>query len=142
MRLHRSLTVILWLVVVAIMAQAMLAGSGLFGSPQLFELHGWIGSGVLVLAAVAALLALVTRQGMTVTLGAVILAAASISQIGMGYAGRRSGMTQLSALHVPLGVAMLGLAVAVAVLVTVQRRAHTRVDDPEDVRGAGEVQVD
>lgn len=128
MRTHRSLTVVLWLVVAAIMAQAMLAGSGLFGSPQLFELHGWIGSGVLGLAAIAAVLAFVARQGMMVTFGSVILAAASVSQIGMGYAGRRSGVTQLSALHVPLGVAMLGLAVAVAVLVTVQLRGRARAD--------------
>lgn len=128
MRSHRSLAVVLWLVVVAIMAQAMLAGSGLFGSPHLFELHGWIGSGVLVLAAIASILAFVARQGILVTFGSVILAAASVSQIGMGYAGRRSGVTQLSALHVPLGVAMLGLAVAVAVLATVQLRGRTRAD--------------
>ena len=122
MRAQRTLAVVLWLIVVAILAQAMLAGSGLFASPQLFDLHGWIGSGVFVLAALGALLAFVARQGAGVTFGTVILAAASVSQIGMGYAGRRGGLAHLSAWHVPLGVAMLGLAVAVAVLVTVQLR--------------------
>lgn len=120
MQLQRPLAITLWVVVAAIMAQAMLAGSGLFGSPQLFELHGWIGSGVMVLAAIAVLLAFLSRQGALVTFGTVILAAATVSQIGMGYAGRRGGMPELSAWHVPLGVAMLGLAVAVAVLVSVR----------------------
>lgn len=122
MRPRRLLATTLWLTVAAIMTQAILAGSGLFGSPDLFELHGWIGSGVLVLAAVATLLAFIGRQGAVVTFGSVILAAASISQIGMGYAGRRGGNVTLSALHVPLGVAMLGLAVAIAVLATLQAR--------------------
>lgn len=120
MRARRSLTLVLWLIVVAILVQAMLAGTGLFGSPQVFELHGWIGSGVFVLAALAALLAFVARQGAIVTFGTVILAASAVSQIGLGYAGRRGGLPNLSAWHVPLGVAMLGLAVAVAVLVTVR----------------------
>ncbi len=120
MQLQRPLAITLWVVVAAIMAQAMLAGSGLFGSPHLFELHGWIGSGVMVLAAIAVLLAFLSRQGALVTFGTVILAAATVSQIGMGYAGRRGGMPELSAWHVPLGVAMLGLAVAVAVLVSVR----------------------
>jgi hypothetical protein len=122
MHAARLLAATLWLTVAAIMVQAVLAGSGLFGSPGLFELHGWIGSGVLVLAAVASLLAFVARQGAVVTFGSVILAAASISQIGMGYAGRRGGNVDLSAIHVPVGVAMLGLAVAIAVLATVEAR--------------------
>ena len=122
MRADRWLATTLWVVVAAMLVQAMLAGSGLFGSPDLFELHGWIGSGVMALSAIAAVLAFASRQGAVVTFGSVILTAASISQIGMGYAGRRGGMPELSAWHVPLGVAMLGLAVAVAVLATLRAR--------------------
>lgn len=125
MRLQRPLAIILWIVVAAILVQAMLAGSGLFGSPELFELHGWIGAGVIALSGLAALIALFSRQGAVVTFGTIILAGASVMQIGMGYAGRRSGITVLSEWHVPLGVAMLGLAVAVAVLVTVGARARS-----------------
>lgn len=129
MRAQRLLVILLWMVVAAILTQAMLAGSGLFGSPELFELHGWIGSGVLLFSAVAVLLAFVAREGAVVTFGAVILAAAAVSQIGMGYAGRHSGITLLSAWHVPLGVAMLGLAVAIAVVTTLHLRQRTRTED-------------
>ncbi len=125
MQPRRLLAVTLWIVVAAILLQAWLAGSGLFGTPELFELHGWIGSGVLLLSALAVVLSFVAREGALVTFGTVILAAGAMSQIGMGYAGRRTGLTALSALHVPLGVALLGLAVALAVLTTIRRAPAT-----------------
>jgi len=118
MTARRWLALTLWVVVAAILAQAVLAGSGMFGSPGLFELHGWIGNGVLVVAAAAVVLGLVARGGPLLFFGNVVLTAGLVSQIGMGYAGRRTGLTHISALHVPLGVALLGLAVALAVLAT------------------------
>ena len=135
MTARRWLAGTLWVAVAAILAQAVLAGSGLYGSPHLFELHGWIGSGVLVVAGIAVLLGLVARAGPLLFFGNVLLAAGLVSQIGMGYAGRRTGMTHMSALHVPLGVALLGLAVALAVLATVpltqlREAGASRADDP------------
>lgn len=129
------LALTLWVVVGAILAQAVLAGSGLFGSPRLFELHGWIGNGVLVVAAAAVVLGLVARGGPLLFFGNVVLTAGLISQIGMGYAGRRAGLTHISALHVPLGVALLGLAVALAVLATLPPRQQ-REDDATDASAA------
>lgn len=132
MTARRWLAITLWVAVAAILAQAMLAGSGLYGSPHLFELHGWIGSGVLVVSGLAVVLGLVARAGPLLFLGNVVLTAGLVSQIGMGYAGRRAGLTHISALHVPLGVALLGLAVALAVLATLppRRRSGSGSADP------------
>jgi hypothetical protein len=49
-----------------------------------------------------------------------------IGQTGLGYAGRRSGIALASSVHIPLGVALLGLTVAVAVLATVRVAAAPR----------------
>ena len=62
-------------------------------------------------------LALVTRLALWARATAMLLVVGSFLQIGLGYAGHRGGLAVASAVHVPLGVALLGMAVAVAVTV-------------------------
>jgi hypothetical protein len=118
--LGRVLPPLAWLVPLGILVQAALAGQAWFVSPSLFGLHGRIGHGVLLLAVVTAIVAWLAR---TSTPAAVLASAAVlglVAQTGLGYAGHRSAVAVASSLHVPLGVALLGLSVAVAVLVTVR----------------------
>ncbi|MCC5948659.1 MAG: hypothetical protein JJT89_09410 [Nitriliruptoraceae bacterium] len=113
-----------WVVVLGVMAQAVLAGQGWFGGQQaLFGLHGGIGHGVLLVAAVLALACWVLPGARVAAVLATLNVVALLGQTGLGYAGRRGGVGLASSLHVPLGVAILGAAVAVAVLLTVRDRA-------------------
>jgi hypothetical protein len=116
--LGRSLVAIAWLVAVAILVQAVLAGRGWFIEPELFDLHGVLGNATFLLAVVATALAWITRASRTSLLLTSLLVLGLIGQIGLGYAGRRSGIAEASAMHVPLGVALLGLSVAAAMLVS------------------------
>lgn len=121
----RVLPALAWLVPVGVLVQAGLAGQALFGSPDLFTLHGTIGSGVLLLSLATAALAWLVRVP---RLGAVLASlgfVALIGQTGLGYAGRRGGLAAASALHVPLGAAVLALTVAAALVIAMRSRATT-----------------
>ena len=118
--LSRVLVPLAWLVPAGIIAQAVLAGQAIFVSPSLFVLHGGLGHGVLLLAVVTAALAWIARRGAAAWVATAVVVAL-IVQIGLGYTGHRSGVTAASAWHVPLGVALLGASVAVAMLVTLRR---------------------
>jgi hypothetical protein len=115
----RILLVTAWLVPLGVLVQAALAGQALFISPALFGLHGGIGHGVLVLAVLTAGLAWWVRSSRPAAIAASLAVLALIGQTGLGYVGHRGRVALASSLHVPLGVAILGLSVAVAVLVTV-----------------------
>ncbi|MFA9445303.1 DUF6220 domain-containing protein [Egicoccus sp. AB-alg6-2] len=115
--------VVAWLVAAGILAQAVLAGQGLFVDGALFGLHGGIGHGVLLLSVVLVALVLLTGTTRTTLVLAVLLVLGLIGQTGLGYAGRRSGIAFASSLHVPLGVTLLGVSVAIAVLVGPRPRA-------------------
>lgn len=120
---RRLLLTFAWLVPLGVLAQAALAGQALFVSPSLFTLHGGLGHGVLGLAILTAALAWAAR---TSRLGAALASLAVlglIGQTGLGYVGRRTGVALASALHVPLGVALLGLTVATALLLTLRLRS-------------------
>jgi hypothetical protein len=117
----RGLRILAWLLVTVMMAQAALAGPAWFQEPSLFELHGWLGTLTLVLAAVAAVVAFIGRQPGWVFLVTAALFVGSFAQIGLGYAGRRGGLAIASSIHVPLGVALLGLAVMLGVALAPRR---------------------
>ena len=130
----RFLTIIVWFIPVGILTQAVLAGRGLFLDPSLFGLHGGIGHGVLLLALTAATLTWAARLPRSVAVLASSTVVGLLAQTGLGYAGRRSALGAASALHVPLGVTLLGLSVVVALLVTQQTTVfmHRRADLGED----------
>jgi hypothetical protein len=116
------LTVTVWLVPAGVLVQAAIAGQALFVSPTLFGLHGGIGHGVLLLALLTAGLAWAVGPSRPAAMMAVVTVLALIGQTGLGYVGHRSRVTFASSLHIPLGVAILGLSVAVALLITMGRR--------------------
>lgn len=120
--LTRSMLVLAWLVPLGVMAQAVLAGRAWFGSPDLFGLHGGIGHGVLLLSVLLAVLAWLAGASRLTAVLASLSVIALVGQTGLGYAGRRGELAEASAAHVPLGVAVLGLTVAVAVLLSVRAR--------------------
>lgn len=113
-----------WLVVAGILAQAVLAGQGWFLDQSMFALHGGLGHGVLLLAVVAATLSWIAAPRWVAVLATVMLVGL-VGQTGLGYVGRRGGTALASAAHIPLGVALLGAAVAVALGATLARRGPT-----------------
>ena len=92
-----------WVVVVGILVQAVLAGQGLFQSAALFELHGFLGSAVLLVSAGAAVLSFLARSPLWLRLASLAVTGGLFVQTGLGYAGRRSGVAAASMVHVPLG---------------------------------------
>jgi len=128
--LKRWLVPVAWLVPIGIFVQAVLAGRGWFVDPALFDVHGALGNALLPIAVAAAALIWISRVPRTTVLLASLTAFGMIGQIGLGYAGRRSGAVEASAAHVPLGVALLGLSVAVALLVS-----RHQTPDPDGPRG-------
>ena len=121
-RWARPLRTTAWTVVIFILVQAALAGPATFLAAGLFELHGWIGTGTLLVAGVMLVLTVLDHESTPVRLGALVIAGGLVAQIGLGYSGRRGGLGEASAVHVPLGVALLGLSVAVAVVVALRPR--------------------
>jgi hypothetical protein len=112
-----------WSIPVGILLQAVLAGQAWFVSPSLFGLHGGVGHGVLALSIVTAGLLWVARTDRTAALVASLVVLGLVGQTGLGYAGHRSGIAAASSLHIPLGVTLFGMSLAVAVLLSV--RGHT-----------------
>lgn len=115
------LLVLAWLLPAGVLVQAVLAGRAWFVAPELFELHGGVGHGVLLLSVITAGLAWAHRNGRRAAVLATVVVLALVVQTGLGYAGRRSQVVEASVWHIPLGVTVLGLTVAVAVLLSVQR---------------------
>jgi hypothetical protein len=110
-----------WVVVVGVLMQAVLAGQGWFAGQQgLFGLHGGIGHGVLLVAVLVAGGSWLASAGRLIPVLASANVVLLVGQTGLGYTGRRGGVALASSLHVPLGVAILGVAVAVAVLLAVR----------------------
>lgn len=95
------------LVFVGVLVQAALAGQHIAFESSI-TLHGVIGNAMFAFQAI--LLALVIFKGMSrevkLTAGAMVLFL--VAQTGLGYAGREA--EGLVALHIPLGVALFGLA--------------------------------
>lgn len=130
-RALKLLTILSWLVLAGIAVQAVLAGQGWFQDQNLMSLHGGIGHGVLALAVATVGLALAARIGWGLVLLGGVLLLGLVGQTGLGYAGRRSGIALASSLHIPLGVGLFGLSVALALLITLRIgvRVAPEVDD-------------
>jgi hypothetical protein len=121
--MRRLLVAVAWLVPLGVLAQAALAGQALFVSPALFGLHGGVGHGVLGLAVVTAGLAWLSRAPRVAAALATLAVVGLVRQTGLGYVGHRTGVALASSVHIPLGVALLGLTVATALLLTIGTRA-------------------
>jgi hypothetical protein len=119
----RPLVIVAWFIPAGVFLQAVLAGQGWYVDQGLFALHGGIGHGVLLLSALVATFAWLVGTSRVVAVLASLTALGLIGQTGLGYAGRRGELAAASAAHIPLGVGLLGLSVAVAVLLTVHVRA-------------------
>lgn len=91
-----------------VLLQAVVAGQATFGDWDI-EVHGWMGNGSFALSVVLLGLALASRAPRRSVLVAAALTVALFAQVGLGYAGR----TALGAAswHIPLGVAIFGLAI-------------------------------
>jgi hypothetical protein len=119
-RVVRVVRVLAWTVPAGILVQAVLAGQAWFVSPTLFGLHGGVGHGVLLLSVVTAGLLWLVDGGRTTALLASVVVLGLVGQTGLGYAGHRTGIAAASSVHVPLGVSLFGLSLAVAVLLAVR----------------------
>ena len=101
------------LIPLSIFVQSIFAGQGMFVDTDNLDIHGALGSLTFLLALVQAILvAFAGFRGraagiaLGVSLGLVVLL---IVQLGLGYSGRDGG--NAAAWHVPLGVAIFGMAV-------------------------------
>ena len=130
---RRTHLALLWSVPLGVLVQGALAGQAWFIDADLFGLHGGVGHGVLTLAIAATALAWLSPTGTLVRWGAASVVALLIAQTGLGYAGHRSGLAAASALHIPLGLTVFGLAVATAVvaLLSPAPQDPVRGEDPE-----------
>ena len=116
--LVRPFQILTALTLVLVMIQAVLAGRGWYLSPDLIEVHGWIGN--ITFLAVIAQVGLVLAIGIPGSLGrkllilTAVVAVLVMAQTGLGYSGRDSA--DAASWHIPNGVLIFGLAVAVAAL--------------------------
>ena len=97
-----------YLLAALVLLQAVVAGQSTFGDWDI-QVHGWMGNGSFALGLVLLALALASRAPRRSVLIAAALTVALFAQVGLGYAGR----TALGAAswHIPLGVAIFGLAI-------------------------------
>lgn len=91
-----------------VLAQAVVAGQALFGDWSI-RVHGFMGNASFVLGLALVVLAAVGRADRIRLLWSAVLVAALFAQTGLGYVGRETA--EAAAWHVPLGVAIFGLAV-------------------------------
>lgn len=103
-RAHLVLAVVLPILV---LVQATLAGQHLFEDGSI-SLHGILGNVTFTLTIVGVALAAVRRCEATAFFTAVALVALSFAQVGLGYVGRET--LTAAAWHIPVGVAIFGLA--------------------------------
>lgn len=108
-----------WLLVVLVLVQAAMAGQALFEGFDI-EIHGYVGNASFTLGVVLFGLALFGRlPRLLMALAAVDLVGLFV-QTGLGYVGREE--TWAASVHVPLGVTVFGLTVALATLALLDRR--------------------
>lgn len=100
-----------------VLLQAVVAGQAIFGDWKI-QLHGWLGNTSFALGGLLVVLSIASRSGRVLVTVAAALAGAMFAQTGLGYAGRT--VLAAASWHVPLGVAIFGLALCNALL-TYQR---------------------
>lgn len=102
-----------WLIAGLVLVQAGLAGRFLNGDGDLVGVHRVLAEGVAPVAVVLAWAAFTVRPAhRSLRVGSAVVLALVVVQTGLGFAGRDS--TEVASLHVPVGVALFGLAVVVA----------------------------
>lgn len=107
--LARIQLILAGVIAATIVVMAALAGRWWFLGEAIIELHGYIGSTVLVLALVnlAVTFRIDSRDGPALAVaGSIVLLA--FAQIGLGYVGRDT--EDAAAIHVPNGVLLMGLS--------------------------------
>lgn len=110
--------------VVALVVQVGLAGYGAFGGG--FEFHASLGYGIVGLAVVVLLVALLAWPGATVALLALLLAALTVvGQIGLAELGEK-GSSWFGAAHAVDGAIVFVLMVAVLVGTVRRKRGRSR----------------
>jgi hypothetical protein len=98
------------LLVILVLVQAWMAGQSntLFGDIDIVA-HGIVGNISYLIAVGALVLAVVVRANKAAVLASALLVVLMTAQIGLGYSGRES--VDAAAWHIPVGVAIFGLAV-------------------------------
>lgn len=112
-----------WLLPTLVIIQAALTGQTWFAGAGLTGLHGGLGHAVLLLALVSTLLSWLGRTPRSIAITFTSLTVLVIAQIGLGYSGHRAAVATASALHIPLGVAIVALAATAATGLTTWLRA-------------------
>lgn len=117
----------------ALLPQALLAGLGLSGSEAALDAHMSFGGAILLLAAVQVLAALLLRRSARIPRWPVV---ASIGLLVADAVQMVAGRLQLFALHLPLGVALFGVSIGLAIYALAGR--PTRMAELAGA-GAGEI---
>lgn len=115
-RVLRWLGITAALTVVAILAQAVFAGRGLYINRSEIDVHGGLGNLTLALVIIQAALVIVAglpgKARLLLPVASLALVALVVAQLALGYAGESS--TTAAALHVPNGVLIFGLSAGIA----------------------------
>jgi len=110
------LRVVAALVGLAVFVQAIFAGQGLFIDTDNLDIHGMIGNLTLLLVLAQAGLVFFAgfrgRDRTSFLIRSLVLVVLVVAQLGLGYSGRDGG--NAAALHIPNGVAIMGLAASLA----------------------------
>jgi len=105
-----------------VLLQAIIAGRGWFKDFDLIKTHGQIGSGVLLVAIVQAVLAFMVfgSRSRLALVGAVLVVLTAI-QLSLGYSSKDNSTA--ASLHIPNGVLIFGIATAFSSSVLRVRRS-------------------
>lgn len=98
---------------VLVVLMALLVGQGLFGgSPDRITDHGYLGNLIFILGVALVALAFLGFQKGVVSRGmllaSLLILVMIFAQIGLGYAGHRSGNKDATVIHFGLGVLLMG----------------------------------
>lgn len=130
-----QMTALRWISVVLsvlVILMAFMIGEALFGGQMdLVKDHGYLGSGIFVLAVVQLVLVFLQFQKGTVSRNLLLLSGLMIillfGQIGLGYSGT-SGTPKAIVYHIPLGVLIMGVSTILAVLFWTQPQRTSIAD--------------
>lgn len=100
-------TVLAIVILLGVLVQAALAGQHIALGDDI-ALHGYIGSAVFALQILLVVILVVRKASLTSLVSAGTFVILLVAQIGLGYASRQSH--DLVAMHIPLGVALFGVA--------------------------------
>lgn len=106
------------LTVVLVLVQAFLAGRGLWLDTDLIDLHGMLANAIFLVVVAQLVLAVAIgvrgAPGQRLLASNAVLVLLVLMQTGLGYSGRTD--MEARAWHIPLGVLIFGLSVAIAVM--------------------------